>query len=176
MKTKMIKSIAGEIYRQNKLFQDQVVMKELNENGVLFDLYRDYKEKLFPRTDKKQFAAIYSQTVIFCNPPYSRHSLNKKYEVMGSDIVDTPLFKTTAGGDGRVYINENQYFSNISREMWEFEICGYQVLKKWLWYRKKRILTPGDIHYFIKICRAVQLTARYCDDIDILYAHLEETI
>jgi predicted helicase len=65
MKGEMINAIAVEIYRHNSLFQEQVVMKELKENGMLFDLYRDYKEKLFPRTGKQEFAAIYSHTVIF---------------------------------------------------------------------------------------------------------------
>jgi hypothetical protein len=30
--------------------------------------------------------------------------------------------------------------------LWEFEVCGYQVLTKWLSDRKKRVLTPVDIH------------------------------
>jgi len=61
----MINSIAREINQQNRIFKEQVVMKELNENGVLFNLYQCYKEKLFPGTGKEEFAAIYSHTVIF---------------------------------------------------------------------------------------------------------------
>ena len=99
-----------------------------------------------------------------------------KYEVIGRDLVYKPHFKPTDGGDGRVYINGTQYFSNISRELWEFEVCGYQVLKKWLSDRKKRVLTPGEIHHYIKICRALQLTIKYSDDIDVLYSRLEETL
>jgi hypothetical protein len=65
MKDEIINSIDREINQQNRTFQEQVVMKELNENGVLLDLYRCYKEKIFPRTGKQEFAAIYSHTVIF---------------------------------------------------------------------------------------------------------------
>ena len=72
--------------------------------------------------------------------------------------------------------DESQYFSNISRELWEFEVCGYQVLKKWLSDRKKQLLTPGDIHHYMKICRALQLTVSYRKEIDVLYAQLEKSL
>jgi predicted helicase len=99
-----------------------------------------------------------------------------KYEIIGSDLVDKPHFKPLTGGDGRVYINETQYFSHISKELWEYELCGYQVLKKWLSDRKNRVLTSGEIHHYIKICRALQLTVKYSGDIDVLYSQLEETL
>jgi hypothetical protein len=65
MKDEIINSIAQEINRQNLFFKEQVVMKELNENGILFNLYRNYKGKFFPGTGKEEFASIYSHTVIF---------------------------------------------------------------------------------------------------------------
>jgi predicted helicase len=65
MKGEIINSIAKEIDQHNRIFQAQVVMKELKKNGMLFDLYRCYREKFFPGTGKQEFAAIYSHTVIF---------------------------------------------------------------------------------------------------------------
>ncbi len=97
-----------------------------------------------------------------------------KFEVIGDNLVKKPLFTFTTGGDGRVYINDTQYFSHISKEIWEFEVCGYQVLQKWLKERKNQVLSPEEILHYIKICRAVQLTIDYHRQIYRMYSELEK--
>ena len=42
--------------------------------------------------------------------------------------------------DGRVYINNTQYFDNVPIVSWNFYIGGYQPAKKWLKDRKGRTL------------------------------------
>ena len=37
---------------------------------------------------------------------------------------------------GDVYINDAIYFGNIPKAVWNYEIGGYPVLKKWLGYRQ----------------------------------------
>jgi predicted helicase len=153
-------------------------------SGIYRDKYRDHLKIDFPRipfcSDFDLFMQLsglgerLSAVHLMKSPELVRTYC--KYEVIGSDLIDKPHFKPTAGGDGRVYINETQCFSNIPLELWEFKVCGYQVLKKWLWDRKKRVLTPGDIRHYIKICRALQLTIKYCDDIDVLYSQLEKIL
>ena len=69
MKEEMINSIAREINQQCRELQEQVVIKALEENKKLITTYRCYKETICIR--------MKSNWVIFCNPPYSRHSLNK---------------------------------------------------------------------------------------------------
>jgi predicted helicase len=96
-----------------------------------------------------------------------------KFEVTGYNLVEDPHFKPSAGETGRIYINDSQYFSNISKELWDFQVCGYQILKKWLRERLDRILTPVEVRYFIEICRALQLTSQYRERIDGLYSQLE---
>jgi len=39
-----------------------------------------------------------------------------------------------------VYLNEVAYWQNVPPPVWEYTIGGYQVLKKWLSYREKRLL------------------------------------
>ena len=39
-----------------------------------------------------------------------------------------------------VYLNEMVYWQNIPEKVWEYTIGGYQVIKKWLSYREKKIL------------------------------------
>jgi predicted helicase len=99
-----------------------------------------------------------------------------KFPVSGDNLVKTPLFKPSAGEDGRVYINGHQYFSNISPDTWEYEICGYQVMAKWLKHRKGKILSCKDMEYYIKIARCLQLTIQYQQEIDRLYPSIEKSL
>jgi hypothetical protein len=39
-----------------------------------------------------------------------------------------------------IYLNNNVYWSNVPAATWEFKVGGYQVLKKWLSYRDKKVL------------------------------------
>jgi len=99
-----------------------------------------------------------------------------KFPVSGDNLVMRPLFKPSAGEDGRVYINDRQYFSNIPPDIWEYEICGYQVMAKWLKSRKGKILSCKDMEYYIKIARCLQLTIQYQQEIDRLYPSIEKSL
>jgi hypothetical protein len=39
-----------------------------------------------------------------------------------------------------VYINEVAYWANIPVNVWDYNVGGYQVVKKWLSYREQKIL------------------------------------
>jgi hypothetical protein len=67
---------------------------------------------------------------------------------------------------GRVYINKDQYFEGIEREVWEFHIGGYQVLQKWLKDRKGRPLDWNDQQHYQKIVVALGETMRLMGEID----------
>ena len=70
------------------------------------------------------------------------------------------------GKVGRVYINKEQYFEGINREVWEFHIGGYQVLHKWLKDRKGRPLDWNDQQHYQKIVVALSETIRLKEEID----------
>ncbi|MCK4334109.1 DNA methyltransferase, partial [candidate division WOR-3 bacterium] len=42
-----------------------------------------------------------------------------------------------------IYLNDVAYWRNVPRDVWEYYIGGYQVIKKWLSYREKRMLGRG---------------------------------
>ena len=75
---------------------------------------------------------------------------------------------------GRVYINNKQYFSGISREMWEYNLCGYPAMSKGLKDRRGRILSCEDVKHYIRIAGAVRLTLRCQQEIDRLYLLVEK--
>lgn len=68
----------------------------------------------------------------------------------------------------RVYVNPNQYFEGIEKEVWEFMIGGYQVLDKWLKDRKKaeRVLSPDDSTHYMKIVVSLRETMRIMQEVD----------
>ncbi|MHB8525239.1 MAG: type ISP restriction/modification enzyme [Candidatus Acidiferrales bacterium] len=67
---------------------------------------------------------------------------------------------------GRVYINGVQYFDGVPKEVWEFQIGGYQVCEKWLKDRKGRKLSSDDIDHYQKIVVALNETIRLMREID----------
>jgi hypothetical protein len=118
----------------------------------------------------RQLAAIH-----LMKSPELEHTFSK-FPVSGDNLVKCPLFKPSTGEDGRVYINDLQYFSHISPELWGYETCGYQVMDKWLKLRKGKILNCKDMEYYIKIARCLQLTIQYQQEIDRLYPSIEKSL
>lgn len=84
-----------------------------------------------------------------------------QYPIDGDNMVGKPQFK-----DGKVYINEIQYFDNVPQVAWEFYIGGYQPAQKWLKDRKGRKLEFDDILHYQKIIVALSETDRLMKEID----------
>jgi predicted helicase len=97
-----------------------------------------------------------------------------KYEGKGNDRVEKLIYE---GKEGRVYINETQYFEGITEEVWQYQIGGYQVLSKWLKDRKGRVLTLDDTKHYSKVAISLKKTIEVQKTIDELYPEIEkETI
>lgn len=96
-----------------------------------------------------------------------------KYPKDGDNIVSRKLTKTSIGYEpisktqGRVWINELQYFENVPLMAWEFFIGGYQPAQKWLKDRKDRKLSNEDILHYQKIIVALTETGRIIKQIDV---------
>lgn len=54
-------------------------------------------------------------------------TLDQMLDLLGEQTVD-------------VYLNDNAYWRNVPANVWNYTIGGYQVIKKWLSYREKRVL------------------------------------
>ena len=84
-----------------------------------------------------------------------------QYPEDGNNVVSKPKYE-----DGRVYINETQYFDNVPQIAWDFYIGGYQPAQKWLKDRKERTLEFDDILHYQKIIVALTETDRLMKDIN----------
>lgn len=70
--------------------------------------------------------------------PVEIEALTKTAERLGLMLEET---KETLGATTcDVYLNGSAYWRNFPRNVWEYTIGGYQVIKKWLSYRESELL------------------------------------
>jgi len=84
-----------------------------------------------------------------------------QYPIDGNNEVGKTKYQ-----DGKVYINDTQYFANVPQSAWDFYIGGYQPAQKWLKDRKERTLEFDDILHYQKIIVALSETDRLMKEID----------
>ena len=58
-----------------------------------------------------------------------------------------------------VYLNERAYWRNVPAAVWNYQLGGYQVLKKWLSYRESKVLgrplQPEEVQHFTDTARRI---------------------
>ena len=82
----------------------------------------------------------------------------KRYRITSYNVCYTKLLREVGKpkyDNGKVYINETQYFDNVPEVAWNFFIGGYQPAQKWLKDRKDRKLEFDDILHYQKIIVAL---------------------
>ena len=60
---------------------------------------------------------------------------------------------------GSIYLNDWAYWRNVPANLWSYKLGGYQVLKKWLSYRERKVLgrslRPEEVQHFAEMGRRV---------------------
>jgi len=84
-----------------------------------------------------------------------------KFDIPGSNVVEKVRYE-----NGKVAINNGQYFNGVPEDVWDFYIGGYQVLDKWLKSRKNRKLEGRDIEQFLQIVEIIRETIKLMEEID----------
>ncbi len=84
-----------------------------------------------------------------------------QYPEDGNNVVVKTKYE-----NGKVYINDTQYFDNVPQVAWDFYIGGYQPAQKWLKDRKERKLEFDDILHYQKIIVALTETNRLMNEIN----------
>ena len=58
-----------------------------------------------------------------------------------------------------VYLNDRAYWRNVPTSVWNYKLGGYQVLKKWLSYRERKVLgmglRPEEVQHFVGTARQI---------------------
>lgn len=101
------------------------------------------------------------------DPPVAR------FQGAGKNSVDQLKYNQK---QARIYINKDQYFEGVEKEIWEYHIGGYRVCHKWLKDRKGRILTLDDIKHYCKVVTAIKKTIEIQQHIDDIYPQIEKDL
>ena len=100
------------------------------------------------------------------------NDLDTTYPQSGDNIITRKLTKTNIGyqptttKQGKVWINDTQYFDNVPLLAWEFYIGGYQPAQKWLKDRHNTELSFTDILHYQKIIKSLTQTHHLMHTID----------
>ena len=103
-------------------------------------------------------------------------SLNKslaKFEGQGLGEVKKREYNEK---EKKLYINENQYFSGIESQVWNYYIGGYQVLDKWIKDKVGRNLNDDEVEHYLKVITAISKTIEIQNEIDKLYSSIEQNL
>ena len=129
--------------------------------------YREkYKEFLkidFPRIPYPSDSTTFWQLVTLGSELRQIHLLESQivdkyttqYPIDGNNVVTKPKYE-----NGKVFINDTQYFDNVPDVVWSFYIGGYQPAQKWLKDRRERTLEFEDILHYQKIIVALAQTEK----------------
>jgi predicted helicase len=140
--------------------------------------YEEFLKIDFPRiplpTDYEVFRALSTLGKELVELHLLKHAALEETEVgfpeVGSDKVDYVRYKE---GEQRVYINKDQYFEGISKEVWEYRIGAYQVMEKYLKDRKGRKLSQDEINHYMKVAKAIRLTIELQGKVDEVYLKID---
>lgn len=139
--------------------------------------YKEFLKIDFPRipypTDKSIFGKLSQKGEALVNLHLMKNanswSVSTGFPVSGSNEV-----KEISFDEGRVYINEDQYFDNVDSIAWNLFIGGYQPAQKWLKDRKGRTLGLDGIEHYERIIYALDKTHQIMDEIDDIWKPLND--
>ena len=100
-------------------------------------------------------------------------SIISEYSISGTNMIKQVKYDEK---EQRIYVNQDQYFSNISLKIWDFKIGSYYLLKKWLDTKMNTCLTSHDIDMFQKIVNVINETKILQKRIDSIFPTVLENV
>jgi hypothetical protein len=78
-----------------------------------------------------------------------------------------------------IFLNDVACWGNVPEPVWNYTIGGYQVIKKWLSYREKpllsRGLTPDEVRYVTEMARRLSALIALQTCLDANYREVIQT-
>jgi Type ISP C-terminal specificity domain len=96
-------------------------------------------------------------TVLRDYTPAERASLEAEAAALGMTLDELLSLIGTRTLD--VHLNADAYWSNVPEKVWDYTLGGYQVIKKWLSYRERKVLgralKPEEAAYVSEMVRRI---------------------
>lgn len=131
--------------------------------------YKEFLKRDFPRIPYPTDSPLFEQLTNLGKQLVELHLMHDAeswnvtagFPKNGSNVVDRYDYS-----EEKVWINEQQYFSNVSETAWTAFIGGYQPAQKWLKDRRGRELTYEDIIHYERIVYVLDTTKTIVSKID----------
>jgi len=108
-------------------------------------------------------AAMFEQYVCIGARLRKLHLLEEVPEIQTAfPITGNNRVKNVRFVDGKVFINDTQYFEGVPDSVWDLFIGGSCPAQKYLKDRKGRVLSDGEILYYQKIVAVLGETPGLC--------------
>lgn len=141
--------------------------------------YKDFLKIDFPRIPLPKGRAVFEALIPLGRKLTALHLLDADtapelgenrhgFPVSGDNTVDENFGtkKFPSYEEGRVSINQLQYFKDVTPEVWTHTIGGYQPAEKWLKDRRGRTLTTDDLRHYQRMLIAIAETQKTMPEID----------
>jgi Type ISP C-terminal specificity domain/N-6 DNA Methylase len=109
------------------------------------------------------------KTLVTCQLLKSKEKTKTGFPISGPDKIINIVYSEP---EQKLFINKTQYFSPISKDIYDFTIGDYQVLEKWLESRKGRKMSFIEIKHFIKIIDSIAKTINLQMEIDVIVSQI----
>ena len=90
--------------------------------------------------------------------PGQGRAVERAYTGSERSALDAAL-KTLGEATYDIHLNDNAYWRNVPAKAWNYRLGGYQVLKKWLSYRERKVLgrelKVDEVGYFSEVARRI---------------------
>ncbi len=86
-------------------------------------------------------------------------------------VIEKILYKEDTK---ELYYNPTCCFNNVSKEVYEYEIGSYQIIKNYLKYRKGKKLNIDEIEHLEKVIKVIHFTIKVQKEIDKIISTLKE--
>ena len=84
--------------------------------------------------------------------------VEREYTAAERTVLDNSILTLGAAAID-VYLNDRAYWRNVPAAVWNYQLGGYQVLKKWLSYRESKVLgrplLPKEVQHFTDTARRI---------------------
>ncbi len=176
--------------RFEKLLETTYQQKDLTE-AIFYYIYavlycKKYRENFaeqlqidYPKVPFTKNFLLFKQVSEFGKNLVELHLLNSK-------DLSKPIVKFNGKGNNKVneitlkennlYINETQYFSGISKDIWEWEVGKNKPVQRYIKHYKDKELGLDETMEFCKIGTAVSLTFERQKEVDACYEKILETL
>jgi predicted helicase len=170
---------------------EEILEKTYNKKNITEDVFYYIYAVLYSTTYRTSFPELLQ--IDYPKIPFAKNLQNfEKLADLGKELADLHLLKSASlnkpqvkfqgQGDGKVNkpkyneqqqtitINETQYFENISKELWDFEIGKNRVIQQWI--KRKEKIEFEDAVEFGRIATAIYETFKIQTEIDNIYPEI----